>query len=163
MQLSTIITVAQVIDADSPCISFTATKMNILYRGVKNPVNIYIPGMPDDVDLVPTISGGSIYPDAKAEKGNYIVEVKGGSTGTINVYVDVQEDRRALGQFIFRVKDVPAAIATIAGVEEGLVSATRLSAARTVIAQMKNFDFELFFQVKKFDLVSLLSDKTLYR
>ena len=58
-----------------------------------------------------------------------------------------------MGEFEFRVKDVPAPVATIAGTKEGLVSANRLAAAPTVIPKMENFDFELFFKVTKFDLV----------
>jgi hypothetical protein len=143
----------QINETDGPCLLVSATKMNVLYRGVKNPIRIDIPGMPDYIEVIPSATNGQIYVDARAGKGNYIVEVNGGNTVIVNVSVNVDGDVRTIGQSTFRVKDVPRPVATIAGVEEGLVSANRLAAAPTVIPKMLNFDFELFFQVTRFDLV----------
>jgi len=128
------------------------TKMNVLYRGVKNPISISVPGVAPEL-VKPSLQGGTLRPDASAGKGNYIAEVKGGSTAKVIVSADVDGKPRKMGEFEFRVKDVPPPVATIAGIEEGLVSANRLAAAPTVIPKMKNFDFELFFKVTKFDLV----------
>ena len=128
------------------------TKMNVLYRGVKNPISISVPGVAPEL-VKPTLQGGSLSPDSKEGKGNYIAEVKGGSTAKVIVSAEVDGKQRKMGEFEFRVKDVPPPVATIAGIEEGLVSKNRLAAAPTVIPKMKNFDFELFFKVTKFDLV----------
>ena len=128
------------------------TKMNVLYRGVKNPISISVPGVAPEL-VKPSLQGGSLRPDAKAGKGNYIAEVKGGSTAKVIVSAEVDGKQRKMGEFEFRVKDVPPPTATIAGTEGGLVSANRLAAAPTVIPKMKNFDFELFYKVTKFDLV----------
>jgi len=128
------------------------TKMNVLYRGVKNPVSISVPGVaPENVKA--SLTGGTLAPDNQAGKGNFIAEVKGGSEAIVKVSAEIDGKVRPMGEFKFRVKDVPPPVATIAGVEEGLVSPARLAAAPTVIPKMKNFDFELFFQVQKFDLV----------
>jgi len=128
------------------------TKMNVLYRGVKNPVSISVPGVaPENVKA--SLTGGTLSPDNQAGKGNFIAEVKGGSEAIVKVTAQIDGKARPMGDFKFRVKDVPPPVATIAGVEEGLVSPNRLAAAPTVIPKMKNFDFELFFQVQKFDLV----------
>jgi gliding motility-associated protein GldM len=128
------------------------TKMNVLYRGVKNPVSVSVPGVAPEL-VKPSLTGGTLRPDAKAGKGNYIAEVKGGSTAKVIVSAEVDGKQRKMGEFEFRVKDVPAPVATIAGTKGGLVSPNRLAAAPTVIPKMENFDFELFFKVTKFDLV----------
>ncbi|MCF8276028.1 MAG: hypothetical protein K9J17_04770 [Flavobacteriales bacterium] len=128
------------------------TKMNVLYRGVKNPISISVPGVAPEL-VKPSLVGGTLQADSKAGKGNYIAEVKGGSEATVKVSAEIDGKVRPMGDFKFRVKDVPPPVATIAGVEEGLVSANRLAAAPTVIPKMKGFDFELFFKVTKFDLV----------
>lgn len=128
------------------------TKMNVLYRGVKNPVSISVPGVAPEL-VKPSLQGGTLRPDAKAGKGNYIAEVKGGSTAKVVVSAEVDGKQRKMGEFEFRVKDVPPPTATIAGTEGGLISANRLAAAPTVIPKMKNFDFELFYKTTKFDLV----------
>ena len=128
------------------------TKMNVLYRGVKNPISISVPGVAPE-SVRPSITNGSLRPDAKAGKGNYIAEVKGASTAVVSVSAEVDGKNRVMGKFEFRVKSVPPPIATIAGTEGGLVSANRLAAAPTVIPKMKDFDFELYYKVTKFDLV----------
>lgn len=128
------------------------TKMNVLYRGVKNPISISVPGIAPEL-VKPSMTNGSLRPDAKEGKGNYIAEVKGGNEAIVKVSAEVNGKQRPMGDFKFRVKEVPPPVATIAGMEEGLVSANRLAAAPTVIPKMKNFDFELFFKVTKFDLV----------
>jgi gliding motility-associated protein GldM len=128
------------------------TKMNVLYRGVKNPVSVSVPGVAPEL-VKPSLQGGTLRPDAKAGKGNYIAEVKGGSTAKVIVSAEVDGKQRKMGEFEFRVKDVPAPVATIAGTKGGLISPNRLAAAPTVIPKMENFDFELFFKVTKFDLV----------
>ena len=128
------------------------TKMNVLYRGVKNPISVSVPGVAPEL-VKPSLQGGTLRPDAKAGKGNYIAEVKGGSTAKVIVSAEVDGKQRKMGEFEFRVKSVPAPTPTIAGTEGGLVSANRLAAAPTVIPKMKDFDFELFYKVTKFDLV----------
>lgn len=128
------------------------TKMNVLYRGVKNPISISVPGVAPEL-VRPSLQGGTLVPDSKAGKGNYIAEVKGGNTAKVIVSAEVDGVQRKMGEFEFRVKSVPAPTATIAGSEGGLISANRLAAAPTVIPKMKDFDFELFYKVTKFDLV----------
>lgn len=128
------------------------TKMNVLYRGVKNPISISVPGVAPE-NVIATLEGGKLTPDPKLGKGNFIAEVAGGSTAKVKVSAKVGTSSRPMGDFDFRVKEVPNPVGTIAGVQEGLVSANRLAAAPTVIPKMENFDFELFFRVTKFDLV----------
>jgi len=128
------------------------TKMNVLYRGVKNPIAISVPGVAPD-DVVSTIDGGTLRPDPKAGKGNYIAEVSGGSTAKVRVSAKIDGKTRPMGDFEFRVKEVPNPVGTIAGIQEGVISANRIAAAPTVIPKMENFDFELFFRTTRFDLV----------
>jgi gliding motility-associated protein GldM len=128
------------------------TKMNVLYRGVKNPISISVPGVPHE-NVVATLEGGSLRADAASGKGNYIAEVAGGSTAKVKVSAKLDGKTRPMGDFEFRVKEVPPPVGTIAGVQEGIVSANRLAAAPTVIPKMENFDFELYFRTTRFDLV----------
>jgi len=128
------------------------TKMNVLYRGVKNPISISVPGVAPE-NVTPTLDGGKLSPDSKAGKGNYIAEVTGGTTAKVRVSAKIEGKLRPMGDFEFRVKEVPNPVGTIAGIQEGIVSANRLAAAPTVIPKMENFDFELFFRTTRFDLV----------
>lgn len=129
------------------------TKMNVLYRGVKNPISISVPGIAPNL-VKATLSGGSLRADTRAGQGNYIAEIKGGGgTAKVSVSAEIDGSMRKMGDFEFRVKNVPPPTPTIAGVEGGLISANRLAAAPTVIPKMKDFDFELFYKVTKFDIV----------
>jgi gliding motility-associated protein GldM len=128
------------------------TKMNVLYRGVKNPISISVPGVAPE-NVTPSLDGGKLSPDSKAGKGNYIAEVSGGTTAKVRVSAKIEGKLRPMGDFEFRVKEVPNPVGTIAGIQEGIVSANRLAAAPTVIPKMENFDFELFFRTTRFDLV----------
>jgi gliding motility-associated protein GldM len=53
------------------------TKMNVLYIGVDNPISVSVPGVAPE-NVRPTLSGGSLTPDSKAGKGNYIAKISGG-------------------------------------------------------------------------------------
>jgi gliding motility-associated protein GldM len=128
------------------------TKMNVLYRGVKNPISISVPGVAPE-NVIATLDGGKLSPDSKAGKGNFIAEVAGGSEAKVRVSAKVDGKPRPMGDFTFRVKEVPTPVGMIAGLKEGPISANRLAASPTVIPKMENFDFELFFKTTKFDLV----------
>lgn len=128
------------------------TKMNVLYRGVKNPISISVPGVAPE-NVISTLDGGKLSPDPKAGRGNYIAEVAGGATAKVRVSAKIDGKTRPMGDFEFRVKEVPNPVGTIAGVQEGIISANRLAAAPTVIPKMENFDFELYFRTTRFDLV----------
>jgi len=128
------------------------TKMNVLYRGVKNPISISVPGVAPEL-VKPSLTGGTLRPDAGVGKGNYIAEVQSGSEAIVKVSAEIEGKVRPMGDFKFRVKEVPNPVATISGVTEGPISAARLEAAPTVIPKMENFDFELYFKTTSFTLV----------
>ncbi len=128
------------------------TKMNVLYRGVKNPISVSVPGVAPE-NVVATLEGGKLSPDSKLGKGNFIAEVAGGTSAKVKVSAKVDGKTRPMGDFEFRVKEVPNPVGLIAGIKEGLISANRLAASPNVIPKMENFDFELFFKTTKFDLV----------
>lgn len=128
------------------------TKMNVLYRGVKNPISISVPGVAPQ-NLIAIMEGGSLSPDISSGSGNYIIETSGRIEAKVLVSAMIDGKIQTLGSFIFRIKNVPDPIGTIAGVSGGLVSANRLTAAPTVIPKMVNFDFELFFKTTSFDIV----------
>lgn len=129
------------------------TKMNVLYRGVKNPISVSVPGVaPENVKA--TITVGNLSQAAGQPKGNYIAEIMSpGTEAIVKVSASVGGKDRPMGEFKFRVKEVPPPVGYIAGVSSGNVPVAQLAAAPTVIPKMENFDFELYFQVTKFELV----------
>lgn len=134
-----------------PNVVIAPTKMNVLYLGVENPIDISVPGFaPDKVSA--TISRGSIKP---VGMGSYIAQPGAGApTVEITVFAETEGKRKvSMGTKTFRVKRVPAPIAKVIGVSGKTVSRSELAAAPGVMAEMpQDFDFDLKFKVVGFKI-----------
>jgi gliding motility-associated protein GldM len=131
------------------------TKMNVFYRGVKNPVSISVSGVPKE-NLMAEISKGSI------KRGGTDWEVFPGSGPegeivTVRVSAKVDNVTRFMGSMDFRVKDVPDPVAEVAGRSQGVIGIGELTRAGGVKAILKNFDFDLDFTVTEFTVSAVLS------
>jgi gliding motility-associated protein GldM len=137
-----------------PALIVSATKMNVLYIGVPNPVDISVPGYSPE-SITPSISGASISPDP-AKKGSYIVNCSKGGPKEATISVSVKQgstNKPMQGGVKFRVKSLPDPIAKVAGQKNGgEVGKALLAASPGVSAIMENFDFELKVMVASFDL-----------
>lgn len=132
-----------------PNVVIAATKMNVLYLGVDNPLDISIPGISPDKTSA-TISKGSIKP---VGSGSYIAQPGSGmTTCEITVYAELEGKRKqAMGTKTFRVKKVPAPLPKVIGVTGKSVEKNILAASLGVIAEMpQDFDFELKYRVVGF-------------
>jgi gliding motility-associated protein GldM len=126
------------------------TKMNVFYRGVKNPVSISVSGVPKE-SLMAEITKGRITRGGT----DWEVEPGPGAAGeivTVKVYATVEKSKQFMGEMPFRVKNVPDPVAEVNGLSQGLISMGNLTKAGGVKATLKNFDFELEFVVTEFIL-----------
>jgi gliding motility-associated protein GldM len=134
-----------------PALVVSPTKMNVLYIGVPNPVDISVPGYAPEL-VTPSISGGSISQDP-AKKGSYVVTCPAGSKEA-NISVSVKQgstNKPMQGGYKFRVKPLPDPIAKVGGQESGgTLAKNLLLASGGVAAVMKNFDFDLKVTVASF-------------
>lgn len=138
-----------------PSLVVSPTKMNVLYRGVDNPVAISVPGISQDA-LSPRIDNGRL---SRQADGTYVVtDLRGGNKATINVTAEINGQQKPMGSFEFRVKSVPDPVANFAGKgpADNTVSRAELTAALGVIADLKDFVFDLKFPVKSFDLTVIM-------
>ena len=134
-----------------PALTVAATKMNVFYIGVDNPVSISVPGMADEL-LRPSISVGTL---AKATGGDWNVRVP---TTAKNAVISVAAGNRQMGSAEFRVKRVPSPVAMIANTESGNISKGAMLAAGAIIPVMpEDFEFELFFEITSFTFTSIRS------
>ena len=137
-----------------PSLTVAATKMNVFYIGVDNPVSISVPGIPD-ANLRANISTGTLKRDPQGD--GWMVRVPGGeSRAVISVSAEYQDDVRSMGSAEFRVKRVPDPVAQIAGQVEGQVERNTLLAAGAIIPVMKDFEFELYFTVNSFRMATVI-------
>ncbi|MGB0194102.1 MAG: gliding motility protein GldM [Schleiferiaceae bacterium] len=131
-----------------PSVVISPTKMNVLYRGVDNPLEISVPGV-DPSNLI--VNG----PGVKKSGREYIADVTRNSGGTMKIAVSVREadgSTKSMGSKEFRVKNLPDAAGEIFGKSEGLMSANLIKRAK-VEAKFNNFDFELPLKVTSFQII----------
>lgn len=132
------------------------TKMNVFYRGVKNPVAISVSNIPKE-DIRAQITKGTI---RRASGGGWEVLPLAGPEGevvTVRVFASVDNTNRFMGKMDFRVKNVPPPIAKIAGKSQGAISLTDLARTSGVEAELEDFDFELEYTVTEFTVSAVLS------
>lgn len=130
-----------------PSAVISPTKMNVLYIGVDNPIEVSVSGFSAD-QVHPRISQGSL---RKKGGSKYIARVR--KTGKAYISVSVTDDQgnaRSMGRQEFRVKRVPDPIPTVAGKRGGGIKKSILLAQSGVKADLKNFDFDLKFRVVSF-------------
>ena len=126
----------------------SATKMNVFYYGVDNPVDISVPGIPSDrIDAINT--NGVI----RRKGDSWIVMPKRPGYSTIRVFANFEGQRKELGFKEFRVKTVPDPVAMVADRKGGGINKSLLMAATGVQAVMENFDFDLTFNVTEFTVL----------
>ena len=118
-----------------------AVNMNVLYRGMQNPIEIAVPGVPSDKvsiavtngTLNKTAVGFSVSPGEQAES-------------VIKVLVDNKE----ISEKKFRVKNVPEPVALFAGKYEGEMSKEVALKTDILEAELKDFLWDLKFEIKGF-------------
>ncbi|MEP1488866.1 MAG: gliding motility protein GldM [Algibacter sp.] len=127
--------------------TISADKMNVVYRGVKNPMTISFAGIPDNKV---TASAGKYL--NRVSGSNYVMDVSRapGREITINVNGKLPDGKPVGDKATFRIKDLPKPTGTIRG-EDGAIKMQRNSLdISTVGAKFDDFDFELPLRVSGF-------------
>ena len=115
-----------------PAVSVSAVKMNVVYRGIDNPIAV---GGGVGGEISATASSGSL-----SRTGNGTYNLRHGEANEVTI--SVSSGGSSLGSMKFRVKDLPKPTALIRNVVNGQVSKSALLGAGGVIAEMKDFDFD---------------------
>ncbi len=127
---------------NSPVIS--ADKMNVVYRGVANPITVSFPGISDN-----KISASA--PGMTRKSGtSYVIRPRSGKTVKISATGKLPSGVSVSGSKTFRIKDIPNPSGTIRR-EAGVVTMPKSSLAKsTVGAELLDFDFDLKLRVVGF-------------
>jgi hypothetical protein len=115
-----------------PAVSVSATKMNVVYRGINNPIAV---GGGVGGEINASASSGTL-----TRTGNGTYNLLPGSADEVTI--SVTSGGSSLGSMKFRVKDLPKPTALIRNVVNGQVSKGALNSAGRVEAEMKDFDFD---------------------
>lgn len=122
-----------------------ADKMNVVYRGVDNPMTVSIPGIPDNNVNASAAAGLS-----KVSGSKYVMRPGAGRTVTINASGTLPDGSKINTPAEFRIKDIPAPVGAIRG-ETGLVRMERQGLEiSSISAVLEDFDFDVNLNVSSF-------------
>lgn len=137
----------------TPNAVISATKMNVLYVGVDNPVTATVSGVPNESVSV-RMDNGTITKDGA---GGYIVRPeRAGENATITVSASVNGVQKTMGTMVFRVKEVPDPVAKIGDKKGGSIDKATLAAQIALQAELEYFDFDMKFTIVEFKVSGLV-------
>lgn len=125
--------------------TISADKMNVVYRGVTNPMTISFAGVSDNnvSASAPGLSKGS-------GTGKYNMNPGGGKEIVINVTGKLPDGTSVSDRATFRIKDIPKPSGTVAGQQDNVSLPRSNVEIATVGAVLNDFDFELNIGVTSF-------------
>lgn len=126
--------------------TISADKMNVVYRGVPNPISVSFAGVA--ADKVNATAPG-MRPGAK--KGQYILNPGAGSEVTISVSATLPDKTTVSSKKAFRIKGLPAPTGKIRGEVTAKGSKSNLEVC-TISADMEDFDFPVSVNVTQFTI-----------
>ncbi len=127
--------------------TISADKMNVVYRGVENPMTISFAGVSDN-----NVSASAPGLRKVGGVGKYLMNVTTvkGREVTINVNGTLPDGSRVADAAKFRIKDIPKPTGTVRG-EDGAIKMQRNSLEiSTIGAKLDDFDFDLKLNVSGF-------------
>lgn len=124
----------------------SADKMNVVYRGIENPISVSIPGVSSN-DVNASAPGMR----AAGAKGKYILVPTTGNEVKITATGKLPDGKTVSSTVPFRIKALPSPQGRIRGEAspKGPKSSLEVS---TVTAVMEDFDFPITVTVKQFNL-----------
>ena len=127
--------------------TISADKMNVVYRGVANPMTISFAGVPDN-----KVSASGSGLSKGSGVGKYTMNPGTGREVTINVSATLDDGSRVSDQQTFRIKDIPKPTGTISG-QDGFVKLPKRNLEiGTVGAKLDDFVFDLPINVTSFQV-----------
>ncbi|UQD55017.1 gliding motility protein GldM [Flavobacterium sp. K5-23] len=127
--------------------TISADKMNVVYRGVVNPISISFAGIAADKV---SASGPGLSP--AGGKGRFNMSPGAGTEATIVVTGTLPNGDKVTDKKTFRIKGIPGPTGTIRG-ETGVVKGPKSNLeVATIGAKLEDFDFEVGLDVVGFNL-----------
>jgi len=125
--------------------NISADKMNVVYRGLDNPMTISFAGIPDS-----NVSASAPGLTKSSGNGKYNLNPGSGTEVAVSVTAKMSDGTSASDKKVFRIKNIPApagAIGKQVGVLKGAKSRLEVS---QVTAELQDFLYDLNFQVTRF-------------
>ncbi|NQU86411.1 MAG: gliding motility protein GldM [Mariniphaga sp.] len=134
-----------------PSYTVAATKMNVFYLGVDNPITASIGSVPKENIRVEMTNGRIIERNDSLFVNPNDEDIQGRNT-VVSLFATVGGAERFMGSTEWRVKMVPDPVAQIAGISGGDITRARLQVEDGVAAVLEDFDFDFKYTVTQFVL-----------
>jgi gliding motility-associated protein GldM len=121
-----------------------ATNMNVFYLGIRNPVEIAVPGITSD-KITATVTNGTI---VKTD-GGWEVQPASTNESVITVFAD----NKKVSEKVFRVKKLPAPTASLTGINNGGISKDKILSAEALEVKLEDFVWNINYEIKSFKLL----------
>jgi gliding motility-associated protein GldM len=116
----------------------SADKMNVVYRGVQNPMTISVPGVADNI-----VKANAAGLRKVKGVGKYMMSPGKGREVKINVSAKLPDGTPISSSQVFRIKDIPAPVAAVRG-EFGMIKMPKSTLQKATISSMlPDFVFDL--------------------
>ncbi|MCF8428789.1 MAG: gliding motility protein GldM [Bacteroidia bacterium] len=138
-----------------PLAVVSATKMNVIYRAIPNPISVSVPGF-DASQVLVSSTVGSI--TSAGQNGMYNIMVQPADVNkTLKINVSVKTDgaTKQMGEMEFRLKNIPKPIPQLGSIEaSGETEPAKIKAGNAVFTILKDFAFEgIKYDVKSFKII----------
>ncbi|MQP25497.1 gliding motility protein GldM [Flavobacterium sp. LMO8] len=123
----------------------SADKMNVVYRGVPNPISISVPGIASN--KVNASAPGM----SKVGDGKFMLKPQSGAEVKINVNATMPDGKSMSSAQVFRIKGLPAPTGKVGGSEKNKGPKSNLGVC-SITAVMEDFDFPVTVNVTQFNI-----------
>ena len=142
-----------------PNVIVSPTAMNVMYAGIKNPIDVSVPDVSPDKIKIKVVNGTVTTEKIKNSKGeNFkgtwaVIPNAVGQNVQVIVTADMNGKPMQFAPYEFRVKGLPTPVAQFAQRSTGTVPRATAAAQQGVFAVMLDFDFDLNYTVTGFTIL----------
>ena len=123
----------------------SADKMNVVYRGVPNPISVSVPGIASN--KVNASAPGM----TKVGDGKFMLKPQSGAEVKISVTATMPDGKPMSSAQVFRIKGLPAPTGKVGGTDKNKGPKSNLEVC-SVTAVMEDFDFPVSVNVTQFNI-----------
>ncbi len=127
--------------------NISADKMNVVYRGLPNPMTISFAGISDN-----NVTASAPGLTKTSKPGAYNLNPSSGESVTVSVSGKMSDGKTVTDKKVFRIKGIPAPQAAIGGTPGSQKGAKSRLQSSTITAVLPDFLYDLKFQVTQFVL-----------
>lgn len=133
-----------------PSLTVAAESMNLVYRGLDNPISVSVPGVPNEKLTVSATNAILI----NKGNGKYVIRPNADGIVNVSVYANLESgEKRNMGVQQLRIKRIPKPVAKLGNITEtGKMSKGEFEAQSILQAYYDNFGFNAACKVTSFDM-----------